>query len=86
MSYKEGKKYPGLPESYWVGSCDTGCEYNLIDDVVASGLTKRELFAAMAMQGLISNPDKSYDSACAASDAVAFADALLAELAKEKTT
>ena len=51
------------------------------------GLTKRELFAAMAMQGLSSNP-----AMCTMSDgpasaiaqwAVQHADALLAELAKD---
>lgn len=50
------------------------------------GLTKRELFAAMAMQaflsrdkdGTVSLPDR------AASLAVCYADALLDELAKEK--
>jgi hypothetical protein len=48
------------------------------------GLTKRELFAAMAMQGLLSAP--IYDSTPEgyAHDAVLYADALLAELAKEK--
>src|SRR3970282_210694 len=44
---KEGKTYPGLPTSYWIGRKDAGCEYNLIDDVVASGLTKRTAAARM---------------------------------------
>ena len=54
------------------------------------GLTKRELFAAMAMQGLLSN----YAACCEAafqdqrgdfeSFAIARADALLAELAKPR--
>lgn len=49
----------------------------------ATGLTKRELFAAMAMQGLLSNgslvnhPDEQYIIG-----SVKAADALLAELAK----
>lgn len=43
------------------------------------GLTKRELFAAMAMQGLA---DEEYPEGCA-HEAVKYADALLAELAKE---
>ena len=56
----------------------------------ATGLTKRELFAAMAMQGLLSN----YAACCEAgfqdqrgdfeSFAIARADALLAELAKPR--
>ncbi|WP_369913928.1 hypothetical protein AB8810_12940 [Xanthomonas sp. NCPPB 3005] len=49
-----------------------------------SGLTKRELFSAMAMQGL-SASDRYADSPSEliARYAVAQADALLAELAKE---
>lgn len=48
------------------------------------GLTKREYFAAMAMQGLCTR--KGYGSpAMVALDAVEFADALLAELDKEST-
>lgn len=43
------------------------------------GLTKRELFAAMAMQGLATD---EFPEGCATS-AVKYADALLAELAKE---
>lgn len=43
------------------------------------GLTKRELFAAMAMQALA---DEEYPEGCA-HEAVKYADALLAELAKE---
>jgi hypothetical protein len=42
------------------------------------GLTKREYFAAMAMQGLISNPNTSFETR----DAVIIADALIAELNK----
>lgn len=52
----------------------------------ASGLTKRELFAAMAMQGILANPDPTErtfeeDAGCA----VVCADALLDALAKEAT-
>lgn len=51
------------------------------------GLTKRELIAAMAMQGLASVPSPGgVTTAGIAHDvgaAVAYADALLAELAKE---
>jgi hypothetical protein len=43
-----------------------------------SGLTKREYFAAMAMQGLLSNPNTSFETR----DAVIIADALIAELNK----
>lgn len=46
------------------------------------GLTKRELFAAMAMQGLCSDPD--YPTGYAVTEGVKLADALIAELNKEK--
>jgi len=43
-----------------------------------SGLTKREYFAAMAMQGLLSNPNTIFETQYA----VIIADALIAELNK----
>ena len=49
------------------------------------GITKRELFAAMAMQGMIASESESeglYRPETAATRAVKFADALLKELAK----
>ena len=52
-----------------------------------TGLTKRELFAAMAMQGILANrvyePPRRTKLAGMAKDAVSAADALLAELAKD---
>lgn len=61
----------------------------------ADGVTKRELFAAMAMQGLLANPSviereasrqewlaPGYDEAAIQERAIAHADALIAELAK----
>ena len=45
------------------------------------GLTKRELFAALAMQGMTSN--NSIPVELVAAWSVQYADALLAELAKE---
>ncbi len=50
------------------------------------GLTKRELFAAMAMQGIASNPNAATTEGpdVVAGAAVEAADALLAELAKPK--
>lgn len=45
------------------------------------GLTKRELFAAMAMQGLLAASDVAHGAI--PSTAVRMADRLLAELAKE---
>ena len=52
----------------------------------ATGLTKRELFAAMAMQGALANPKavNADDAALVAAVAVECADALLAELAKPR--
>jgi hypothetical protein len=48
------------------------------------GLTKRELFAAMAMQGMMSNANCTFgDADRCASEATRIADALLAELARE---
>lgn len=67
------------------------------DDYLATGLTKRELFAAMAMQALLSDGERTRAAASAlddgddkderlmqvvASAAANMADALLAELAK----
>ena len=52
----------------------------------STGLTKRELFAAMAMQALIPlhfDRGKRYDESAAA-DAVEYADALLLALARVK--
>ena len=54
----------------------------------ANGLTKRELFAAMAMQGILMQERPSFSSTTesmanvSAAEAVKCADALLAELAK----
>jgi hypothetical protein len=51
------------------------------------GLSKRELFAAMAMQGYLSgrpaNPQSLMEPAIVAVGCVAYADALLAELTKK---
>lgn len=56
---------------------------------VGGGLTKRELFAAMAMQGLCSTftigRDQPELQTATADSAVKYADALLAELERSKT-
>lgn len=49
----------------------------------ANGMTKRELFAAMMMQGFAACPTNPGSIAAAAEYATKWADALLAELAKE---
>ena len=46
------------------------------------GLTKREYFAAMAMQGLLARYNFSSDEDVVARNAVDYADALLSELEK----
>lgn len=56
-----------------------------LSSAAASGLTKRELFAAMAMQGLFSDNDCNWNHDRRAAEAVEAADALLRELAKEAT-
>ena len=52
----------------------------------SGGLTKREMFAAMAMQGLCAGVEygRVIDEDAIASDAVACADALLAKLTEPK--
>lgn len=50
------------------------------------GLTKRELFAAMAMQAIRSGGGSYAKWSDLSEDAVAMADALIAELNKETTT
>jgi hypothetical protein len=57
---------------------------NLYDNEVlfdqAAGLTKRELFAAMAMQGLLSNSHINADLSDVIQDALASADILIKAL------
>jgi hypothetical protein len=49
---------------------------------MVGGLTIREEFAKAAMQGLLSHPHTDAGPEAVAMDAVEFADALIAELAK----
>jgi hypothetical protein len=51
-------------------------------DVLSYGLTKRELFAAMAMQGLIADHENNAPHDVFAEVSVEMADALLKELEK----
>jgi hypothetical protein len=63
-----------------------GPAFPLISDegyIINAGLTKREYFAAMALQGLVTKNNNEYDY-CVIS-AVKFADALIEELSKTKT-
>lgn len=74
-----------------MGFDDSGWDFQYMEDkigeiaLLATRLpTKRELFAAMAMMGRIANGDK-WDQDNIALYAVQQADALIAELSKEKT-
>lgn len=56
-------------------------EYN--NNYISTGLTKREYFAAMALQGLLAQGGIVYQSSV--KSAVEYADALIDELNKTKT-
>ena len=73
-----------LPAGYvQVKSWEPGpVQYRIAEAVSTSGLTKRELFAAMAMQGIRSDPNGPGLAERIAEEAVQIADALLKELAK----
>ena len=86
MTIKNGD-LPAMPLSgdaysnFAVAVCDTNVSY----DPECQGLTKREYFAAMAMQGVTSLPKFDSDPETiemAAKWAVNCADALLSELSK----
>ncbi|MBI2822226.1 MAG: hypothetical protein HYX74_08380 [Acidobacteria bacterium] len=48
-----GKVYGSAPPSYVIGRKDsTGCEYNLIDDVIASGLSKWKAIEKLEREGI----------------------------------
>jgi hypothetical protein len=47
------------------------------------GLTKREYFAGLAMQGLLSNPNKTSNPIQISLDAVMYADELLKQLSND---
>jgi len=67
---------PAMPCDDLILRDDKGNLYG--SPISSAGLTKREHFAAMAMQGLLSNGTR----ALVASESVAIADALLKELSK----
>lgn len=52
----------------------------------SAGLTKREYFAAIALEGLLANPDCVAPYTAVAQGAVTAAEALIAELNKEEQT
>ena len=53
------------------------------DDII--GLTKREYFAAMAMQGILSGTGRRYSDDGVAGESIKLADALLSELEKTES-
>jgi hypothetical protein len=65
-----------------------GPAFPLISDegyIINAGLTKREYFAAMALQGLLTDNESANTREEFAGYAVKFADALIEELSKTKT-
>lgn len=71
---------PAFPEPFSTyNPKDGGIEHRSV-----SGLTKREYFAAMAMQGLLACPDVNGSQSELAIDSIDFADALLSALEEKK--
>ena len=64
---------PAFPQGYLDGP-----------EVDPSGMSLRAWFAGMAMQGLITNPDTVSEVEIVAKFSIQYADALIAELEKEK--
>jgi hypothetical protein len=65
-----------------------GPAFPLISDdgyIINAGLTKREYFAAIALQGLLTDNESANTKEEFAGYAVKFADALIEELSKTKT-
>jgi len=52
------------------------------DTVISEGFTKRELIAAMLLQGILSNPEQHLGIHAAAQNAVLATDALIYQLAE----
>lgn len=77
MSNGNTPAFPIIEESKSEG-CD-GATY-MTGTAVSFGLTKREMFAMAALQGILAKPEVSMNYA--AEDAVKFADELIAELEK----
>jgi hypothetical protein len=68
---------PAMPQTH----SDNLCQQTGTAKAEHAGLTKREMFAMAAMQGILSCGNYTYVHA--ASDAVKYADALLAELERQ---
>lgn len=76
MENKDRSAYP-LTDAQWTSRVGRGIKEQDIE-----GLTKREYFAGLALQGLCSNLSGNQFTEEIASDAVEFADALLKALEK----
>ena len=61
----------------------TDCSTDTSYTEIRGGLTKREWFAGLALQAIIASPDYQSDEKSLCKMACTYADALLAELAKE---
>jgi hypothetical protein len=57
-------------------------KHNAFPDEMSFGLTKREWFAGMALQGLLGNADLYVDIESKVPEAIDFADAILKQLAE----
>lgn len=82
----ENKNRPAFPQSCCINENGVylATAANTEDEQV-TGVTKREHFAAKAMQGILSNPQLDIETTPVETivhDAVMFADALLTELSK----
>ncbi len=76
----ENKNKPAFPIVDEMGYCATD-KYMESDLNIASGLTKREYFAAMAMQGYMANQNTPHqDAAHIAKYSLEYADELLKQL------
>ena len=71
---------PAMPTQYMDFQPSTGIQ---VVREQTFGLTIREHFAGLAMQGLLSDPNRNGTNAQFAYSAVKMADALISELAKE---
>lgn len=71
---------PAMPQN----NSETLCQQTGTPHYMHSGLTKREYFAGLAMQGIVMHTTMSPDLKHAAERSVFMADALLAELERTK--
>ena len=73
---------PAMPSTPLLHRVDTPTGLKEVSMFGHLGLTKRELFAAMAMQGMLANESNDWDGDFYAKGAVLLADALIKQLAE----